>query len=385
MFYLPNGREIDIEGVIDAMGDATGSRRYFLDTEKGDVGCVDGKGEKNKKKTKSLIESGRYIEIPNIPDKEQKKWLMEFAEEFLKSDDKDEKSLYVTIKKLLSDKKENSLESALKELEKDESGWIHGWAQWQRNHLWEKTEDWFSSLPIEIEDKFEGCDDCELCKLMEQGKHTLGDFNEAMTKEKQKSQKNQSVGNSHQFFSDFSDESADSLYYNAMEMIDGDKDDLKEAEKLLMKALDLDKSNAAQTHIGFVHLYSALKNKKKTNEHIKKAYDETKIKFPSWPKRMEWGDMDDRAHMRAIQYRADLHLDEGEKEKAIELYGLLLKMNPNDNQGVRYVIAGVYAGISGEEVNRTFDEGNEKQNWNKLEEMVAEQNAKHKFWKEPKS
>ena len=99
---------------------------------------------------------------------------------------------------------------------------------------------------------------------------------------------------------------------------------------------------------------------------------------------MEWGDMDNRAYMRAIQYRADLHLSEGEKDKAMELYRLLLKMNPNDNQGARYTIAGVYAGISGKEVNRMFDEGNEKQNWDKLEKMVAELNVEHKFWNEPK-
>jgi len=94
--------------------------------------------------------------------------------------------------------------------------------------------------------------------------------------------------------------------------------------------------------------------------------------------------MDNRAYMRAIQYRADLYADDGEKEKAIELYRLLLKMNPNDNQGARYTLSGLYAGISGEEINRMFDEGNEKQNWDKLENLVAEQNGKHKFWKEPK-
>ena len=49
-----------------------------------------------------------------------------------------------------------------------------------------------------------------------------------------------------------------------MELLEGDRNDLKEAEKLLIKALDIDKDNA-QTHIGFVHLYSALKDKKKTD------------------------------------------------------------------------------------------------------------------------
>ena len=97
---------------------------------------------------------------------------------------------------------------------------------------------------------------------------------------------------------------------------------------------------------------------------------------------MPWGDMDNRAYMRAIQYRADLYADEGEKDKAIELYRLLLRLNPNDNQGARYTISGVYAGISGAEINKMFDKGNAKQNWDKLENLVKEQNAKHKFWKQ---
>jgi hypothetical protein len=68
----------------------------------------------------------------------------------------------------------------------------------------------------------------------------------------------------------------------------------------------------------------------------------------------------------------------------IELYKLLLKLNPGDNQGVRYVLAGLYAGIDGQKINKMFDEGNEKQDWSKLEKLVANQNKKHKFWVKPK-
>ena len=175
----------------------------------------------------------------------------------------------------------------------------------------------------------------------------------------------------------------DNLYYDAMELLDGGRGGAKKAEKLLMEALKI-KPRSPQTYIGLVHVYGALKNKKKAEESIKNAYNETVKKFPKWPKEMLWGDMDNRAYMRAIQYQADLYADEGEKEKAIELYRLLLRLNPNDNQGVRYTISGVYAGISGEKINKMFDEGNAKQNWGKLENLVAEQNAKHKFWKEPK-
>ena len=178
-------------------------------------------------------------------------------------------------------------------------------------------------------------------------------------------------------------ENVNDLYYDAMELLDGNRSDIKKAEKLLNRALEIDAHNA-QTHIGFVHVYGSMKNKNKAEEHIQKAYDETLRKFSAWPRRMEWGDMDNRAYMRAIQYRADLYADEGEKEKAIELYRLLLKLNPNDNQGVRYTISGAYAGISGKEINKMMDRGNKKQNWDELHNLVNEQNAKHKFWKEPK-
>lgn len=185
------------------------------------------------------------------------------------------------------------------------------------------------------------------------------------------------------FYFQQNEDNVNDLYYDAMELLDGSSSHAQRAEKILMKALAIDTHNA-QTHVGFVHVYGTLRNKSKAEEHIKKAYEETVKKIQVWPERMAWDSMDNRAYMRAIQYRADLYADEGEKNKAIELYRLLLRMNPNDNQGVRYTLAGVYAGISGEEINRMFDEGNEKQNWGKLENLVKKQNAKHKFWKEPK-
>lgn len=175
----------------------------------------------------------------------------------------------------------------------------------------------------------------------------------------------------------------DNLYYDAMELLDGGRDGAKDAELLLLKALELEPLSA-QTYVGLVCAYGVLKNKKRTEECIKNAYSNTVKKFPIWPEEMLWGDMDNRAYMRAIQYRADLYADDGEKEKAIELYRLLLRLNPNDNQGVRYTLAGVYAGISGKEINRMFDQGNAKQNWDKLENLVKKQNAKYKFWQETK-
>lgn len=171
------------------------------------------------------------------------------------------------------------------------------------------------------------------------------------------------------------------LYYDAMDAIN--VDEFKIAEKLLNQALSID-PDYVQTYIGFASLYGASGKKSKARANIEIAFEKTLKLFPKWPKKMEWGDMDNRAYMRAVQYRADLYGDDGEKEKAIELYRLLLKLNPGDNQGVRYTLAGLYAGISGEKINKMFDEGNETQNWSKLEKLVKDQNKIHRFWKEPR-
>ena len=175
----------------------------------------------------------------------------------------------------------------------------------------------------------------------------------------------------------------DDLYYDAMELLDGNRNHAKRAEALLTRALKLD-PHYVQTHIGFAHVYGALKDKQKAHAHIETAYNETVKKFLKWPRRMLWGEIDNRAYMRAIQYRAELYADEGDMEKAVEMYRLLLRLNPNDNQGVRYTLAGLYAGVSGKKINKMFDVGNQTQNWDALEELVQQQNAVHHFWNGPK-
>ena len=175
----------------------------------------------------------------------------------------------------------------------------------------------------------------------------------------------------------------DENYYDAMELLGFGEDGAEEALELLKEALKLDE-DYVQTYIGLIATYGNLGNEKKYEEAVKMAYEKTLKKFPKLPKRMEWGVLENRAYMRAIQSMAEWHWDNGENEKAIELFRLLLKLNPNDNQGVRYEIAGLYAGISGDEINDMSDEGNANQNWDELENLVDEQNKKHKFWKAPK-
>lgn len=175
----------------------------------------------------------------------------------------------------------------------------------------------------------------------------------------------------------------DDYYYDALELLDSGKGGIREALRLLNIALEMDK-DYVQTYVGFICAYGAAGDKKKTEEAIRTAYEKTLKKFPKWPRRMMWGYLDNRAYMRAIQYMGESYWDNGENEKAIELFRLLLKLNPGDNQGVRYEIAALYAGLSGEDVNRMADEGNRKQDWSEQENLVKEQNKKHEFWKEPK-
>ena len=184
-------------------------------------------------------------------------------------------------------------------------------------------------------------------------------------------------------FNENKEPNKDDYYYDALELSGGGKKEIKEALRLLNIALKMDKDDV-QTHIGFICAYGAIGDEKKKDEAIKIAYKKTLKKFPKWPRLMEWGWLENRAYLRAIQYMGDWYWDKGENEKAIELYRLLLKLNPNDNQGVRYEIAALYAGLNGDDVNRMTDEGNEKQDWSEQENLVLEQNKKHKFWKEPK-
>ena len=57
-----------------------------------------------------------------------------------------------------------------------------------------------------------------------------------------------------------------------------------------------------------------------------------------WPKRMEWGFIENRHIMRAIERYAYIVWEENNSELALEIYRKLLRVNINDNQGTRYAI-----------------------------------------------
>lgn len=169
------------------------------------------------------------------------------------------------------------------------------------------------------------------------------------------------------------------LYYDALDLLERGKPGARKALELLNQAMEMDE-DYVQTYIGFICVYGALEKNKERERMTQMAYSKTLKKFPEWPETMKWAELDNRAYMRAIQFMAELYWDYGQNEEAAELFRLLLRLNPGDNQGARYEIAALYAGLSGDDVNRMFDEGDAKQNWDELQNLVEEQNKKHKFW-----
>lgn len=53
-----------------------------------------------------------------------------------------------------------------------------------------------------------------------------------------------------------------------------------------------------------------------------------------------WGILETRPYMRARHGLALCLWEAGESKKAIEHYTEMLRLNPGDNQGIRYVLAG---------------------------------------------
>lgn len=184
-FILPNGMRIDEDGLASAFAEINLRQRYVLDVETGDVGCIDA----NVGGAGKILDKDRYTEIPHVSAAVQLQWIRELIKELMLFSTEDT-ALVQALARTLDETKEGAEAEALAScerlLEADKNGWIHGWAQWKTDHVWEDLCAWLAQLPVQIEDRFEGCGDCELCKLMEQGPHNIGDFLEAKQKEERK-------------------------------------------------------------------------------------------------------------------------------------------------------------------------------------------------------
>lgn len=183
-FILPSGFKVDVDGVIDAMADFKDNIRYFLNSLDGQVGCID---KADKKSLKSMSINHSYIEIPRITKEIRLRSARDFMELILATGDEDDIELYVRLMKILGEKKPNVAEKVMDLLDASDHDGTIGWRQWIGDSLFEEMKKWFAILPIDIGEKFQGICDCELCKLIEKGDHTVGDFNEALQKQEKKS------------------------------------------------------------------------------------------------------------------------------------------------------------------------------------------------------
>jgi len=169
-------------------------------------------------------------------------------------------------------------------------------------------------------------------------------------------------------------------YYDAMEYLNaGDADG---AIRLLRKALEID-NHSVEAYVGLAKAYRYKENNKKVRENAELAFAETKRVFTKWPECLIWGQIENRQYLRAVEYMAFAHWIAQEQTSAEELFKLLLRLNPNDNQGARFSLAGFYAGLPPESVDDLIEEGNRKQDWSAIDTLLEEQNKIHNFWSQP--
>jgi len=159
MYILPNQKPINMDKLEEAFADINPKSKYYLDAEVGDILS----GE-NIQVAKEEI-SKKYFAVPKLQENKMIFWMREFAEEMVSFDAPE---LGRKLIKVLE--KENPAENFMAMLTPDKSGWIHGWSQWEVDHIYEEIVDWFCGLPINIEDDMsEMDDDCPLCRMMKEG------------------------------------------------------------------------------------------------------------------------------------------------------------------------------------------------------------------------
>ena len=167
-------------------------------------------------------------------------------------------------------------------------------------------------------------------------------------------------------------------YYDAMDMLCAGMPE--NAVRVLLRALTNNENNI-ELYVGLASAFEMMEDERSFEKVVEDGYRKLKDKFPEWPKEMFWGYMENRQFLRMIDFKASLCFYKGDKKQAEEIYKLLLKLNPGDNQGIRYYLAGLYENISAKEMNKIFDKENKTQDRSKTENMLLRQNKIHNFFK----
>ena len=133
---------------------------------------------------------------------------------------------------------------------------------------------------------------------------------------------------------------AQELAYDAM-----DAEDPFEAAQLAIEALDLDPDCTDAQRVLVWLAPTGLDNRiQLMREVVEKAERNLGEEFMEENRGHFWGLLSTRPYMRAMRDLAELLLEADRLDEAIAVYERMLDLNPNDNQGVRYALLGLYLG-----------------------------------------
>lgn len=156
MYYLPNNIAIDIVGIIEGMIDDDTTVTYFFDSKTGDVvGIENGKSAPE--------DTTRYFGIPRIHSTSKEKWMKEFMREFLYGEDRRQ------VQKLKEIFEYTGVKGVCEYLEGYDATLLDAWHEWEGDCAFERLDDWFLTLPVTIEERWHGDDDCAVCRAMRDG------------------------------------------------------------------------------------------------------------------------------------------------------------------------------------------------------------------------
>jgi len=142
---------------------------------------------------------------------------------------------------------------------------------------------------------------------------------------------------------------------------------VSKAKKIIIQALELDPDNAdAYNYLASIEkdIDKAIKLYEKA---IKAGEKTLGKKFFKEEKGYFWGMLETRPYMRAKSGLADCLYAKNEIDKAIEIYEEMLELNPNDNQGIRYLLSTLLLGKDDLTKFELFIKNNEEEDcavWN---------------------
>jgi len=132
---------------------------------------------------------------------------------------------------------------------------------------------------------------------------------------------------------------AQGLVYDGWEALE----DPEEAERCFNEALRLDPT-LADAHNGLANVAEAAEDLALAQAHYRKAYELARDTLGTEAPRafVWWGELETRPYMRAREGLGWVNWQRGRYRAAIVEYEALLNLNPDDNQGVRYILAPLY-------------------------------------------